>query len=348
MKSKRAIEEAIQTEAMQTKVAIITGANSGVGFGIAQRLLDYSSKTPSLCIRVVLACRNPTRASVAREALINEYPESLVDIVTVDLSSIDSVFKCCKEIKEKYDRIDLLFCNAGILSCEYLDWWNAIYLGFTSPISLLTESKIVAQPIGNKTIEGLGETFACNVFGHYVMVRQLEDLLSISGDARIIWTSSDACNKDYFNFADYQCIEGTNPYESSKYITDMIAIALNIRLNARHIYSFTTSPGVVATNIVGSHLGWVMDKFMKVGFTLGRICGLREETVTAWNGSYSNFIVATSPIECLNKLLKYHSRVKPWGTVYYEESSVDDYKEKEATSLLNQLDRLLDDFSKKI
>ncbi|CAG8554697.1 3711_t:CDS:2 [Cetraspora pellucida] len=331
---------------MQTHVAIITGANSGVGFGIAQRLLDYSSKNPSFRIRVVLACRNATRASVAREELIKEYPESLVDVVIVDLSSIDSVFKCCKEIKEKYDRIDLLFCNAGILSCDYLDWWGAFYLGLTSPVRLLTESKVVVQPIGNKTRDGLGETFACNVFGHYVMIRQLEDLMSISGDARIIWTSSSASSKDYYNFADYQCIEGNNPYESSKYITDIIAIALNTRLNQRHIYSFTTHPGVVATNIVGDHLGWVMDKLMRVGFHLGRICGLREETITAWNGSYSNFIVATLPIERLDKSLKYGSCVKPWGTVYYDENFVD-YHEKDATALLNQLDRLLENFSQK-
>ncbi|CAG8500501.1 19480_t:CDS:2 [Dentiscutata erythropus] len=332
---------------MHTKVAIITGANSGVGFGIAQRLLDYSLNNPSLNIRVVLACRNPTRASVAREALLVEYPESLVDTVTVDLSSVDSVFKCCKEIKEKYDRVDLLFCNAGILSCKYLDWRNVIYLGLSNPGRLVTGTQTLVQPIGNKTTEGLGETFACNVFGHYVMVRQLEDLMSVSGDARIIWTGSGAANKDYFNSADYQCIEGINPYESSKHFTDIISVALNTRLNRRHIYSFTTSPGVVATNIVGGHLGWVMDKAMKVGFILGRICGLREDTVTAWNGAYSNFIVATLPIEGLNKSLKYNSYAKPWGAIYYEESSVDGYDEKEATALLNQLDHLLEDFLKK-
>ncbi|CAG8743286.1 399_t:CDS:2, partial [Racocetra fulgida] len=242
-------------------------------------LLDYSSKNPSYRIRIVLACRNATRASVAREELTKEYPESLVDIVIVDLSSIDSVFKCCKEIKE----------------------------------NLLTESKAVVQSIGNKTKDGLGETFACNVFGHYVMVRQLEDLMSKSGDARIIWTSSSTSSKDYYNFSDYQCIER---------LVDLIDLTLNTRLNQRHIHSFTTHPGIVATNIV-------------------------EETITAWNGSYSNFIVATLPIECLNKSLKYGSCVKPWGTVYYDENFIDGYNEEDATALLNQLDRLLENFSQK-
>lgn len=63
------------------------------------------------------------------------------------------------------------------------------------------------------------------------------------------------------------------PYESSKYITDMIAVALNSRLNQRNIFSFTTHPGVAATNIVRDHLGFGMQKLMEVSFYVVIYCG---------------------------------------------------------------------------
>jgi hypothetical protein len=55
------------------------------------------------------------------------------------------------------------------------------------------------------------------------------------------------------------------PYESSKRTIDLIAIGLNSRLNKHNIYSFTTHPGVAATNIVRDHLGWIMGYGMLIG-----------------------------------------------------------------------------------
>ncbi|RHZ82979.1 hypothetical protein Glove_101g44 [Diversispora epigaea] len=330
-----------------SKIALITGANSGIGFAIAQRLLYHSSQNPLDKYRILLGCRNEVKASKARTDLLKEYPNSLIDIVIVDVSSVNSIFKFCRKLKKKYDHIDLLFCNAGILSCVYVDWWIFPHQLLSNPKELFTDTKSIIQPVGNLTEEGLGETFACNIFGHYVMIHQLEDMLAAAGHARIIWTSSCTARRDDYNPIDYQCIEGSSPYESSKYITDIISVALNSRLNQRNIFSFTTHPGVVATNIVSDHLGFVMGKLMKIGFYTARILGLKEETITAWNGSYSNYIVATQPIENLNKYHKYGSYVKPWGSVYYLDELIDRYNENEALSLLKKLDDLILEFKKK-
>ncbi|CAG8487818.1 10739_t:CDS:2 [Diversispora eburnea] len=292
---------------------------NNVGFAIAQRLLYHSSQNPLDKYRIILGCRNEVKATKARKELLKEYPNGLIDIVMVD--------------------VNLLFCNAGILSCVYVDWWVIPYQLISNPKELFTDTKLIVQPVGNLTEEGLGETFACNIFGHYVMVslfyfNWLIDnsnmLAAAAGHARIVWTSSCTAKRDDYNPIDYQCIKGSSPYESSKYISDIISIALNSRLNQRGIFSFTTHPGVVASNIVRDHLGIVMGKAMEIGLHLARILGLKEETITAWNGSYSNYIVATQPIENLNKYHKYGSYVKPWGSVYYLDELIDRYNENEA------------------
>jgi NAD(P)-dependent dehydrogenase (short-subunit alcohol dehydrogenase family) len=73
-------------------------------------------------------------------------------------------------LHHRFNRIDLIFCNAGILPCSYLDWSVIIKQSIFNPVALLSRTDAIVQPVGETTAEGLGRTFACNVFGHYVMV----------------------------------------------------------------------------------------------------------------------------------------------------------------------------------
>ncbi|GBC09772.1 hypothetical protein RclHR1_00910022 [Rhizophagus clarus] len=329
------------------KIAIITGANSGIGYGVAQRLLDHSTKNSNEQFKIVLACRNKTRATDAQNALLKEFPGGLVEIVLVDLSSVKCVFECCKEVKKRFSRIDLIFCNAGILPCSYIDWWVIAKQLVFSPTALLSRTDALVQPVGITTTEDLGETFACNVFGHYVMIRELENLLIKTKDSRIIWTSSCTATKEHFNSEDYQAIKSNVPYEASKRMTDLISIKLNSRLNKHDIYSFTTHPGVAATNIVRDHLGWVMGYGMQIGFYAARtFLGMRNQTVTNWNGSYSNYHVATQPIDLLKNdyVKKFCSYCNRFGEAYVDTDDIEGYNEVEAEVLVNKLDKLLDEF----
>ncbi|RIA87149.1 hypothetical protein C1645_799858 [Glomus cerebriforme] len=331
------------------KIALITGANSGIGYGVAQRLLDYSAKNPNTQFKIILACRNETRAINAQRELLKEFTEGQVEIVLVDLSSVKSVFECCKEVKERYNRIDLIFCNAGILPCTHIDWWVIAKQIVSSPTALFSRTDAVVQPVGRKTVEGLGETFACNVFGHYVMIRELENLLNKSEGSRIIWTSSCTPSKEHHNLEDYQAIKEDSPYESSKRVIDLIAIGLNSRLNKHNIYSFTTHPGVAATNIVRDHLGWFMGYGMQMGLYAARTLGMRIQTVTNWNGSYANYYVATQPIDTLKNstMKKFGSYCNCFGEVYVDSDDVEDYNESETKALINKLETLLDNFREK-
>lgn len=79
------------------KVAIVTGANSGVGFGICQRLLESQGESLTL----VMACRNPARANKAKELLLNQFPFANIDIELVDVGCTKSVLSFSAAIINK-------------------------------------------------------------------------------------------------------------------------------------------------------------------------------------------------------------------------------------------------------
>ncbi|KAF9273275.1 hypothetical protein BGZ68_001663 [Mortierella alpina] len=239
----------------ERRVAIVTGSNAGVGYAIVQRLVRESPEP----LTVILACRNKTRA---QEALLSleiyfqrlqkdqqqqqqrqrqrkntskhddshsffHYPELRIELV--DVGSAASVLAFNRRILEQYNRVDYLFCNAGILPSVGLLWGKLALDFVTKPKTLFTRSDVLVQPKQHLTEDGLGNVLACNVFGHYLMIKGLEDVLSRTEDdpGRVIWTSSMTAEKASFDIQDWQGLESVQPYESSKWVTDLVAIRLN-------------------------------------------------------------------------------------------------------------------------
>ncbi|KAG0371771.1 hypothetical protein BGX24_001224 [Mortierella sp. AD032] len=229
--------------AIERKVAIVTGANTGVGYAIVERLAAEST-TP---LTIILACRNKTRA---QEALLSlqehfdaqqqkhhktqaatttpfHYPQLKIELV--DVGSASSVLAFNQRILEQHSRVDYLFCNAGILPSEGLMWGKIVTDMFKAPMSLVTRSDVLVQPKQHLTEDGVGNVLACNVFGHYLMIKGLEDVLSRTEEdpGRVIWTGSLTAEKASFSIDDWQGLEAVQPYESSKWVTDLLAIRLN-------------------------------------------------------------------------------------------------------------------------
>ncbi|WNG87253.1 oxidoreductase [Mycobacterium sp. ITM-2016-00317] len=89
------------------RVAVITGANSGIGLEVAQGLATLGAT-------VVLACRSRDAATTARAAITQRHPRAVTEFAPLDLADLSSVRRCADTLRQRHSRIDLLINNAGI------------------------------------------------------------------------------------------------------------------------------------------------------------------------------------------------------------------------------------------
>ena len=93
---------------MKDKIAIVTGANSGMGLATVEALSDKGAT-------VIMLCRNEERGKAALNQLMEKENRKL-DLMICDLGDYDSIRSFVKGVKEKYPRIDILVNNAGFIS----------------------------------------------------------------------------------------------------------------------------------------------------------------------------------------------------------------------------------------
>ena len=90
------------------RVAVVTGANSGIGFETARGLTIRGAT-------VVLGCRSVPKGTQAIEKIIGETPDAHVELIPLDLSSLQSVRDFTQAFTSRYDKLDLLINNAGVM-----------------------------------------------------------------------------------------------------------------------------------------------------------------------------------------------------------------------------------------
>ncbi len=88
------------------RVAVITGANTGLGFETALALAEHGA-------HVVLAVRELNKGKDAAERITTRSPHADVALQELDLTSLASVREAAKALRTAHDRIDLLINNAG-------------------------------------------------------------------------------------------------------------------------------------------------------------------------------------------------------------------------------------------
>ncbi|HSM67996.1 MAG TPA: SDR family NAD(P)-dependent oxidoreductase, partial [Ilumatobacteraceae bacterium] len=138
------------------KVAVVTGANGGLGLASAKALAGKGA-------HVVMAVRDQDKAARARDEILAEHPSASLEIVELDLGSLASVETAADRISAAHDRIDILMCNAGVM----------------------------ATPQAT-TEDGFDAQFAINVLGHWALVGRLLPIVEATPGARIVTLSSTA------------------------------------------------------------------------------------------------------------------------------------------------------------
>ena len=135
------------------RTAVVTGANSGIGFEAAAAFARHGAHT-------VLACRDAGKAAAAAARMTAAAPGATVSLVRLDLASLDSVRAAAAEILAGHERLDLLVNNAGLM-------WSAY----------------------GKTADGFELQFGTNHLGHFALTGLLLEAM-LPGPA--VWPSSRA------------------------------------------------------------------------------------------------------------------------------------------------------------
>ena len=206
---------------LRGKVAIVTGANCGMGYYTALKLAKLGAK-------VVLACRDPNRAYEALEEIKKTTYDAQVEFIKLDLANPSSIKEFVDVFQTKYNRLDILVNNAGLGSKNR-----------------------------QLTAKGLEMTFATNHLGHFMLTLLLTDYLIKSGPSRVVNVASASSFQGNIHWDDLMLEKGYTmwkAYAQSKLANVIFANEFNRRFESKGVKSVSLHPGVVRTEIWRSAL----------------------------------------------------------------------------------------------
>lgn len=201
------------------RVAVITGANAGVGFEVAKVLAARGAS-------VVLAVRNATKGKQAIADIMRSAPGADVTVELVNLASLESIQSASNDLLAMHPRIDLLINNAGVLYTQRM-----------------------------QTCDGFEIQFGTNHLGHFALTGLLlKAMLSVPG-SRVVTVSSLGHQCGTINWADlewetsYDCVAA---YGQSKIANLMFTYELQRRLSAGNAKTIAVAahPGAARTDIL--------------------------------------------------------------------------------------------------
>lgn len=213
----------------QKKVAVVTGANTGLG-------LQTSLGLAKAGYNVVLACRSEAKAQTAMEKIKNEVPSATLDFLELDLIDRNNTRQFATAFSQNYDHLDLLVNNAGVMGPDYTITANDLELQFDA-----------------------------NHIGHFHLTSLLMNSLDQAYETRIVNVSSLAAKRDWadihFDNLNFEGIYNEGPklfglngmvaYSQSKLANVLFTMELKDRLASanKKIMPVVVHPGVSTTDL---------------------------------------------------------------------------------------------------
>ena len=206
----------------EMKWAIITGADGGMGTEITRAVAKAG-------YRIIMACYHPKKAEVVRERLSKEIGNPDLEVIAIDLSSMQSVVAFASQILERNLPISLLMNNAGTME-------TGLHI----------------------TEDGLERTVSVNYVGHYLLTRKLLPLMGKG--SRIVNMVSCTYAIGKLDFPDF-FIKGKKGsfwripvYSNTKLALTLFTFELAERLKERGVVVNAADPGIVSTDIITMHM----------------------------------------------------------------------------------------------
>ncbi|XP_054162450.1 retinol dehydrogenase 12-like [Oppia nitens] len=199
------------------KVVVITGANTGIGKRTAYHLSLRGAK-------VIMCSRDVTKGAIAARDIRAQNPKAVIEVMQLNLSSLSSIRRFAKELKERESKIDILVNNAGVMMCPKMT-----------------------------TDDGFELQLGTNHLGHFLLTLLLIDTMKTSSDARIITVSSMHGMRGQIHFDDINLDSNYSPLDS--YCQSKLANILFTRELAKrlsdwpNIKAYVLHPGTITTDL---------------------------------------------------------------------------------------------------
>lgn len=203
------------------KRVVITGGASGIGKETARAMAAKGAS-------VVIPARDLEKGEAAAKEIISVTGNRDVEVMELDLGSMESIRGFADTFLAKYDRIDLLINNAGVMACPHAE-----------------------------TTDGLEMQFGTNHIGHFLMTNLLVPAILNGDSPRIVNLSSRGHHRDEVHFDDLNFenreYEKWAAYGQAKTANVLFSVGLENRLANKDVHSLAVHPGGIVTNL-GRHL----------------------------------------------------------------------------------------------
>ena len=241
------------------RTVFITGANSGLGRETARAMASRGA-------HVIMAGRDQDKLDEAVAAIQAEHPKAQLDTITVDLGSLENIRAATSRARQRFQKIDLLINNAGVMATPFLH-----------------------------TADGFEMQFGTNHLGHFALTGELFPLIERGHLKRIVNLSSRGHHFAPVDFEDphfeRRAYDPWTSYGHSKTANVLFTVGLEARFAVLGIHAYAVHPGGIQTNL-GRHMTPEMMEALMARVT-SKDTGFQWKTIP--QGAATSCWAATAP-----------------------------------------------------